>query len=881
MSTDNAVPVAVPVTADINPLTMSKSQKKRMKQKAAKKRKAAEKAAAAAAATASADSDASDAESLEDSNNGQEEQPPINAVSALSPHDILRNDLISRGYSGADVDAAAEQMWEAGLPYDVADEVEKFLLRGKQSNSKAGQQVVATAQTADSAETAETDTLTPVESHASTMNGGLIEEAVEESKEEPEEDEPIGAQETYAAPAANGDSHLVAAPEPSAVSGGAGSSRKRKTSKGKAPATGTGLGARLEMVAKSDSLEDGIFALKEWVSRAAKPMEIVNLCNIRKCGALSIVISRTITSAAPRANDKAVLDLISAILLGVGADASRVGPVTTALGKAIKSARSLATSSSTASNDVTSHRAEAVADRMVSDLSRAVEKLRCNVAASKSKHGKETIIRTLEAEIESLASSLGTATSSNGLLGLMTARDCHRSAAEKSSTVVGIVVTAAAAASSSSGALEMEAASSNDNTAAVFTEADSTDVVATVLGGDYDAVMSAKAEYESLRSNLDAARSGSVSSRSDLVSELDGCRTEREVVNGRLEELRRETEELEKKGSDLDAKARAIKEKLEDLDANLDDKVDAIKAGLSERSGAVQLEEAARGVADGFGCFRAALTEVSASASTMNGNSAEDVYSPEKISNKMGIYFVRIRNYFKAEADCIEFISNRAANLEGGLADLEREIDECRALGMTTNVAHMTQTLKESKQNISEDTNVVKMLRSEAEKMQIDFMGRLNEYSTASGGIPANQALTSLQLSVLGGIRDAIVRIGLQDKGLDDYIANVNEMSQEFQIEETNGNEAAGDDDNNGAVVGSDSFPDHVSKEMAAKTDISVAATANSYVDPANWTAPPVSASALPKLSWASAGASATAPKTKGKSLVEIQQEEMSAKESA
>ena len=62
---------------------------------------------------------------------------------------------------------------------------------------------------------------------------------------------------------------------------------------------------------------------------------------------------------------------------------------------------------------------------------------------------------------------------------------------------------------------------------------------------------------------------------------------------------------------------------------------------------------------------------------------------PSQISKKMGMYFVRVRNYFKAEADCVEFIAGRAATLEAGLPDLRREIEECRALGMTTNVSQM------------------------------------------------------------------------------------------------------------------------------------------------------------------------------------------------
>ena len=423
--------------------------------------------------------------------------------------------------------------------------------------------------------------------------------------------------------------------------------------------------------------------------------------------------------------------------------------------------------------------ADTVSKRVASELHRAVLKLRRDHLALSAANpaSKADTIRALEAEIEAIASSL--ATTDGGLLGLMTKRDCHRSAADMSSTIVGLSISPSVP-SEEVGDVSGESSDSDnseDNSTAAASMTNPKNVMTSLLGKDYDAIISAKSEYDQLRSDLDEARSSMASNRTDLIKERDGYRAEKEVVNSQIDDLRKQLEELEKKGTKLDAKANAVESRLEELDAELDDEVKTIKVGLSVRSAAYQVEEAARGVADELESLRNALDDTTAPVTPrgQNRGPSPTAYSPEKVSTKMGMYFVRIRNYFKAEADCIEFIANRANGLEKGLSDLEREIDECAMLGMTTNVMLMTNSLRETQQNITEDRGVVVMLTSEAEKVQVDFMKRLSEYKSATScpEMTPSQALSSLQVSVLSDIRDAMNRIGLKDNGLSDYITGV------------------------------------------------------------------------------------------------------------
>jgi len=604
---------------------------------------------------------------------------------------------------------------------------------------------------------------------------------------------------------------------------------------------------------------------------------------------------------------------------------------------------------------------DAVAERVTADLHRAVVKLRNDTLVHKAANPttKVETIRALEADIEALASSL--AMTDGGLLGLMTKRDCHRTAAGMSSTAVGLAISSSTPPEEGGDSNGSSASdNSEDESSSAASMANPKNVMESLLGKDYDAIISAKDEYEQLRSELDAVRSSTASNRTNLMKERDGYRAERYAVNNRMEELRKELQELEKKGSELDASANAVESRLDGLDAELDDEVKTIKVGLAVRSAAYKVEEAARGVATELQSLRNALDDTTAPA-TPKGKIRDrpplTPYSPEKVSTKMGVYFVRIRNYFKAEADCIEFISNRANNLEKGLAVLEREIDECAMLGMTTNVMLMTNSLRETQQNVTEDRGVVVMLASEAEKVQQDFMKRLGEYkfATSSPEMTPSQALSSLQVSVLSDIRDAMKRIGLKDNGLSAYIAGVastpstaastrSTTKDDDTIkarplndtkDETDCDNAAPTPSEEDILKAADEFFAESDKDTVTVIDICISiekkfgvnldkptrqaikdrvlklideeengapakdqavenCDAMSTLTPISHSTvhtqssfrqpppppppPPVSASKMPRLSWAKNPAAAAGRPPKGMSLLEIQQEEMSAK---
>ena len=67
------------------------------------------------------------------------QQQETNAQSKMNPHAVLRNDLLSQGFSSDEVDKAMEEMWDLGLQYDEFDAVLKYLKTGGQAAKEQGE----------------------------------------------------------------------------------------------------------------------------------------------------------------------------------------------------------------------------------------------------------------------------------------------------------------------------------------------------------------------------------------------------------------------------------------------------------------------------------------------------------------------------------------------------------------------------------------------------------------------------------------------------------------------------------------------------------------------------------------------------------------------
>lgn len=153
------------------------------------------------------------------------------AAAALNPHDILRSRVMAEGFSARQVDRATEEMWDKNLAYDEFEAVLKYLKGEKDEPEKVA---VSTS----------SSSITPNNEKVETDGGA---EESKESDEPSDEDEPPQPVPVVVAAKSN---HELKSPPPMTME------------------------QKLETVAGFENMTDAIFALTEWISKAAKPRDV-------------------------------------------------------------------------------------------------------------------------------------------------------------------------------------------------------------------------------------------------------------------------------------------------------------------------------------------------------------------------------------------------------------------------------------------------------------------------------------------------------------------------------------------------------------------------------------------------------------------------------
>ena len=200
---------------------------------------------------------------------------------------------------------------------------------------------------------------------------------------------------------------------------------------------------------------------------------------------------------------------------------------------------------------------------------------------------------------------------------------------------------------------------------------------------------------------------------------------------------------------------------------------------------------------------------------------------------------------------------------------------------MTTNVTQMSKTLNETRQNILDDKELISTLQREAETMRDELMKVLNDFKQSLASNGDSSGLIAIHTSMLKGIKDSMLRIGLNDDGgLTTYFDSItpNESNKNSRngkstqkkhtssklenkpTKPTNGKA------NKGAKIVA---PEPISAK-ASSSDSSTATTSTSSSTPIPAPVPKT------KIGWA---VSTNSQKGATKSLLDIQKEEMSMKD--
>jgi hypothetical protein len=167
------------------------------------------------------------------------------APTILTPQESLRQSLIADGFSSNDVDQAMETMWDKGLAYDEYDAVKKFL-----------------------------------------ETGGVVEDEDDDVHSANEETDPgdQGTVQTASTDDAAGEGESVS--NSASLQDGDDDATTESTSKPSSSFHKPSMAAKLDMVARADKVTDAIFALTQWITKAAKPHEVrlqkYEVCELRK-----------------------------------------------------------------------------------------------------------------------------------------------------------------------------------------------------------------------------------------------------------------------------------------------------------------------------------------------------------------------------------------------------------------------------------------------------------------------------------------------------------------------------------------------------------------------------------------------------------------------
>lgn len=287
--------------------------------------------------------------------------------------------------------------------------------------------------------------------------------------------------------------------------------------------------------------------------------------------------------------------------------------------------------------------AECIGNAIVTRISGLVQELMSHEDDDASKS-----IRQLEKEIDSLSTSLNNL-GQCGIAELIQNRDTQKSAADKALTVVNIA---------------MGAVPQDGNVATVEVSSVTKDeVLLSLVGEDGLEKMNAnKAAHDAVRQKIKEAEARTSPEYQALKMNLSTFQGERSLVADKIEELKNELKQLEEKDAMLERKIEGTEKEMAALHESSSGEMQKLQAELAKTSKAAESDFSVRSLADRLAIYETSVKQSVVSTSSVHFNGNEDMSNlvPEKLSS----YLVRARNYFRAEADCVQFLRSRMRTIE-------------------------------------------------------------------------------------------------------------------------------------------------------------------------------------------------------------------------
>eukprot|EP00526_Cylindrotheca_closterium_P002388 CAMPEP_0113634408 /NCGR_PEP_ID=MMETSP0017_2-20120614/17915_1 /TAXON_ID=2856 /ORGANISM="Cylindrotheca closterium" /LENGTH=919 /DNA_ID=CAMNT_0000545103 /DNA_START=220 /DNA_END=2979 /DNA_ORIENTATION=- /assembly_acc=CAM_ASM_000147 len=581
--------------------------------------------------------------------------------SKMNNHAKLRNDLIQQGFSAQQIDTAMDEMWNQNMPYDEYEQVYKYLKEGKKP-----------------AEPKSAPTTTIKKITENDDDGGGVEETKEVD---------------------------VTDLTPSQVKTPS-SSPKRGATNGKKSNLNS-MAARLDLVADFDNLPDAIFAMTEWIIKAAKPNELEELCAAVETLSLSKIIRRSITESTSQSEfDSTILPsmvrLLENLLQKCGMPASDNSGSFPSI---LRQARQVYYMKKSGSEGVP----QRVAEFMVARMYVILKESRISSEQNSSSSGFVVVDALVN-------KSPAKSAKKKGFAQLYSERETHR--------IVAKQFGAAALAS-----CRVIAASNGGTTSAeATTEAAKTDIFSAIIDEDTNAAFHQhEFMYTELKAQVNEEENKQENHQAlvELRTKFESVQTERNGLAAQIAELQLSIAKLEAQDQELVNKQFKIQEEMDQEQGQQSDETKKLNEAFQEASVQLQSDEYVRSLVDLLKDFDDALAERSVQAISQGASPQENA------SKAMDFYLTRAKNYFESEASLFRLLQKRIVTNQTHVTEMKREIEMCQGLGMTTTINQMEEDIQSKETIVARDKSLVARIRSDSAAMFDELMVWLEEYNTA------------------------------------------------------------------------------------------------------------------------------------------------------
>jgi chromosome segregation ATPase len=190
-----------------------------------------------------------------------------------------------------------------------------------------------------------------------------------------------------------------------------------------------------------------------------------------------------------------------------------------------------------------------------------------------------------------------------------------------------------------------------------------------------------KAEHDEILKALDAAKAGPPELET-LTCNLESLRNEHDRNVTRMEELRKALKLLEEEDANIVTRIEETESQVAEIKQLQAVQVDELANKLSAQSTAIGFSGSVDLVVESFQQLDDTLSNANTSISNMPPESGKVIDDMVDVAiNKLNMFLLRARNYFAAEADCVDFLRRRVDDLDCEIKRMVRVLF-CGLLGV-------------------------------------------------------------------------------------------------------------------------------------------------------------------------------------------------------